>query len=59
MKERAHVTGLRLGHARGRAMRGDMAPDAPIERIRRHLFGLRMPRALEMLGEVVRQPYSQ
>ena len=36
-----------------------MAPDAPIERIRRHLFGLRMPRALEMLGEVVRQPYSQ
>jgi len=36
-------------------MRGDVAPDAPIERIRRHLVGLRMPRALEMLGEVVQQ----
>jgi len=30
-------------------------PDAPIERIRRHLVGLRMPRALETLDAVVQQ----
>ncbi len=30
-------------------------PDAPIERIRRHLVGLRMPRALETLDAVVGQ----
>jgi DNA replication protein DnaC len=30
-------------------------PDAPIERIRRHLVGLRMPRALETLDAVVEQ----
>ena len=30
-------------------------PDAPIERIRHHLVGLRMPRALEALGAVVEQ----
>jgi DNA replication protein DnaC len=36
-------------------MRGDAVPDAPIERIRRHLVGLRMPRALETLDHVVQQ----
>ena len=36
-------------------MRGDALPDAPIERIRRHLVGLRMPRALEALDQVVQQ----
>ncbi len=30
-------------------------PDAPIERIRRHLVGLRMPRVLETLDAVVQQ----
>ena len=30
-------------------------PDAPLERIRRHLVGLRMPRALEALDAVVKQ----
>ncbi len=30
-------------------------PDAPIERIRRHLVGLRMPRALETLDHLVQQ----
>ena len=30
-------------------------PDAPLERIRRHLVGLRMPRALETLDAVVEQ----
>ena len=30
-------------------------PDAPLERIRRHLVGLRMPRALEALDAVVQQ----
>jgi len=30
-------------------------PDAPIERIRHHLVGLRMPRALEALDAVVQQ----
>ena len=36
-------------------MRGDAMPDSPIERIRRHLVGLRMPRALETLDHVVQQ----
>src|SRR3954471_14354466 len=36
-------------------MRGDMLPEAPIERIRGHLVGLRMPRALETLDHVVQQ----
>ncbi len=36
-------------------MRGEALPDAPIERIRRHLVGLRMPRALEALDQVVQQ----
>ncbi|HET6865677.1 MAG TPA: IS21-like element helper ATPase IstB [Solirubrobacteraceae bacterium] len=36
-------------------MRGDAVPDAPIERIRRYLVGLRMPRALETLDHVVQQ----
>jgi DNA replication protein DnaC len=36
-------------------MRGDGAPDAAVERIRRHLVGLRMPRALETLYHVVQQ----
>jgi DNA replication protein DnaC len=36
-------------------MRGDAALDAPVERIRRHLVGLRMPRALETLGQLVQQ----
>ena len=36
-------------------MRGEALPDAPIERIRRHLVGLRMPRALEALDHVVQQ----
>jgi DNA replication protein DnaC len=30
-------------------------PEAPIERIRRHLVGLRMPRALEVLDQLVGQ----
>ncbi len=36
-------------------MRGEAVPDAPIERIRRHLVGLRMPRALETLDHLVQQ----
>jgi DNA replication protein DnaC len=36
-------------------MRGDMLPAAPIERIRSHLVGLRMPRALETLDHLVQQ----
>ena len=40
---------------RSRGMRGDALPAAPIERIRRHLVGLRMPRALETLDHVVQQ----
>ena len=35
-------------------MRGE-ASAAPIDRIRSHLVGLRMPRALETLGHVVQQ----
>ena len=31
-------------------MRGEKLADAPIERIRRHLVDLRMPRALETLA---------
>jgi DNA replication protein DnaC len=36
-------------------MRGEELPSAPLERLRRHLVGLRMPRALEVLDHVVRQ----
>ena len=36
-------------------MTGELAPDAPIERIRRYLVGLRMPRALETLDHLVAQ----
>ena len=36
-------------------MRGEASSDVPIERIRRHLVGLRMPRALEALDQVVQQ----
>jgi DNA replication protein DnaC len=36
-------------------MRGDAVSDAPIERIRRHLVGLRMPRALETLDQIIQQ----
>lgn len=36
-------------------MRGDAPPAAPIERIRSHLVGLRMPRALETLDHIVQQ----
>jgi DNA replication protein DnaC len=36
-------------------MTGAFSPDAPIERIRRHLVGLRMPRALETLDHLVQQ----
>jgi DNA replication protein DnaC len=36
-------------------MRGDAPPTAPIERIRRHLVSLRMPRALETLEQIVQQ----
>ena len=36
-------------------MTGEFPPDAPIERIRRHLVGLRMPRALETLDHLVQQ----
>ena len=39
---------------RCRGMRGD-ASAAPIDRIRNHLVGLRMPRALETLEQVVQQ----
>jgi DNA replication protein DnaC len=36
-------------------MRGGTLPAAPIERIRSHLVGLRMPRALETLDHIVQQ----
>jgi DNA replication protein DnaC len=36
-------------------MRGDAPVTAPLERIRRHLVGLRMPRALETLEHIVQQ----
>ena len=36
-------------------MTGEFPPDAPIERIRRHLVGLRMPRALVTLDHLVQQ----
>ena len=36
-------------------MRGEAPPTAPIERIRSHLVGLRMARALETLDHVVQQ----
>jgi hypothetical protein len=36
-------------------MRDQLAPTAPIERIRTHLVSLRMPRALEALDQVVQQ----
>jgi DNA replication protein DnaC len=36
-------------------MRGEKLADAPIERIRRHLVDLRMPRALETLDQLVQQ----
>jgi len=36
-------------------MRGEALADAPIERIRRHLVALRMPRALETLDHLVQQ----
>jgi DNA replication protein DnaC len=36
-------------------MKGETLADAPIERIRRYLVGLRMPRALEMLDHLVQQ----
>jgi DNA replication protein DnaC len=36
-------------------MRSETLPDAPIERIRRHLVALRMPRALETLDHLVQQ----
>jgi DNA replication protein DnaC len=36
-------------------MRGEALPPSPIERIRGHLVGLRMPRALETLDHIVQQ----
>lgn len=36
-------------------MKADPLPPAPIEQIRRHLVALRMPRALEMLDQLVQQ----
>jgi DNA replication protein DnaC len=36
-------------------MKAETPPAAPLERVRRHLVGLRMPRALEVLDQVVRQ----
>ena len=36
-------------------MKTDGTPDAPVERIRRHLVGLRMPRALEALDQIIQQ----
>ncbi len=36
-------------------MRADTLPDAPLERIRRCLVGLRMPRALETLNQAIQQ----
>jgi DNA replication protein DnaC len=36
-------------------MTNEFSPDAPIDRIRRHLVGLRMPRALETLDHLVQQ----
>jgi DNA replication protein DnaC len=37
------------------AMTGDGATPATLERVRRHLVGLKMPRALEVLDHIVRQ----
>jgi hypothetical protein len=36
-------------------MRGDAPAPATLDRVRRHLVGLRMPRALEALDHIVRQ----
>ena len=36
-------------------MTGEFPPEAPTERIRRHLVALRMPRALETLDHLVQQ----
>jgi len=36
-------------------MKAELLPPAPIERIRSHLVGLRMPRALETLDHIVQQ----
>jgi DNA replication protein DnaC len=36
-------------------MKAETLSAAPLERVRRHLVGLRMPRALEVLDQVVRQ----
>ena len=36
-------------------MRGEATLDAPLERIRRHLVDLRMPRALETLDQLIQQ----
>jgi hypothetical protein len=36
-------------------MTGEFPPDAPIKRIRRHLVGQRMPRALETLDHLVQE----
>jgi hypothetical protein len=36
-------------------MKTDPLPPAPIEQIRRHLVALRMPRALEMLDQLVQR----
>jgi DNA replication protein DnaC len=36
-------------------MKGEALPEAPVERIRRHLVSLRMPRALETLDQLVQQ----
>jgi hypothetical protein len=36
-------------------MKGEVLPEVPIERIRRHQVGLRMPRALETLDQLVQQ----
>jgi DNA replication protein DnaC len=43
------------GDQRSCGMKADTLPAAPIERIRAHLVGLRMPRALETLDHVVQQ----
>jgi transposase/DNA replication protein DnaC len=44
-----------VGASGGRGMRGDELPPATLERVRRHLVGLRMPRALEALDRIVRR----
>jgi DNA replication protein DnaC len=36
-------------------MKIDVLPSSPIERIRAHLVGLRMPRALETLDHIIQQ----